>query len=331
MRIKKPKTLTKKTLGPPRIEWRQPFDDKRSPFRISFGENDPSRGGMKLVRVQKVDGSLAERIVVETMADALAGNPPAQMVADCRKHLERCQRMSDCEIASALKDVAETLAGGILYIDANPINRALANDPAAHTVFCLRLSYARTLTLLLWLCHNPDVPWRLDGAADWSVSGYQLFHAGILDECCQFTPGALNPTPEDIEDFPEMFGGRDRMPQGASVDNMAVNARHIVLCSYLDLLQEAADHPAIDAPASFAPCLAHSILFTERWFAKQMAEAISHETGEIAHVVKINTETGEVQPVLGDEAAADHIVAMGFEYFGALTDGLVQQRPEGIQ
>jgi SNF2 family DNA or RNA helicase len=62
-----------------------------------------------------------------------------------------------------------------------------------------------------------------------------------------------------------------------------------------------------------------------------LAETISHESGEPAHLVKINADTGEVQSILGDEEAADHLVAMGSEYFGALTVGLVQKRPEGVQ
>jgi hypothetical protein len=62
-----------------------------------------------------------------------------------------------------------------------------------------------------------------------------------------------------------------------------------------------------------------------------VAEAVSLETGGFAHMVKINAETGEVQAVIGDEAAADHLVALGPEYFGALAEGRVQKRPEGIQ
>ena len=321
-----PKKLTKTTLAPPPIGWRQPFDNRRSPFRISFADNDPSRNGMKVIRVRKMDGSLAEYIVKETMADVLESRPSAQMIADCREYLGS-QRVSDSEIAARLKDAAETVMDGVLHVDANAINRAPADDSATHTVLSLRLSYALTHALLLWLSRNLDTPWRLDGDADWCVSGYRLFHAGVLDQRCQLTPGTLNPTAEEVEDFPDIFISRDRMAQSELADIMEVNARHLVLCNYLDLLQEAGDHPATDAPASFAPCLAHNILFTERWLAKQMAETISHEPDEFAHVVKINTATGEIQPLLGDEAAADHLIEMGLEYIVALTEGRVKKSP----
>jgi hypothetical protein len=151
-----------------------------------------------------------------------------------------------------------------------------------------------------------------------------------LGQWCQFTTGALEPTPEEGEEFADIFISRDRMLPSELEGTMEVNARHLVLCNYLDLLQAAADDPAPDAPPSFAPCLAHNILFTERWFAKQMAEETLHEAGEIAHVVKINPETGEVQTVLGDDAAADHVV-MGPEYIEALAQGRVQKRPVGVQ
>lgn len=286
---------------------------------------------MKVIRIQKVDGSLAEYIVKETLADALAGSPSAQMIADCREQLECSQGMSDREIAAYLREAGEAVVNGILHIDANPINRAAAGDPDAHDVISLRLSYALTHALLLWLSRNPDIPWHLDGDADWCVSGYRLFHAGVLDQRCRFTPGILNPTPEEVEDFPDIFISPARMPQSELADTMEVNARHLVLRNYLDLMQEAADHPAADAPASFVLCLAHNILFTERWLVKQIAEATLHDAGEMVHVVKINAETGEVQTVLGDDAAADHFVSMGLDYFGALRDGRVQKRPEGVQ
>ena len=103
MKFVKPKKLTKKTLAPPPIEWREPFDDDRSPVRITFRDSDPSRNGMKFVRIQKVDGSLAQCIVEERVADALEGNPSAQEIADCREYLECSQRKSDSEITAYLK------------------------------------------------------------------------------------------------------------------------------------------------------------------------------------------------------------------------------------
>jgi hypothetical protein len=331
MKITKPKKLTKKTLAPPPIEWREPFDDYGSPLRITFSDSDLSRNGMKFVLIQKVDGSLAQHVVEETMADALAGNPTERMISDFRDHLERSQEMSDREIAAHLKDAAEEAVSGILYVDATPIGRAHSDDPATQDVVCLCLSYLRTVMLLLWLKRNPEFSGHFDADADWNISGYELFHAGMLDQQCGFTPGTWNPTPEEVEQFPDIFVGRDRMPQGESADKIEANARHLVLSYYLDRLQEVADHPPTDAPPWFALCLAHHILFTERWFANQMAAAISRETGEPAHLVKINTDTGQVQSILGGEEAADHLVAMGSEYFGALTEGRVQKRPEGVQ
>src|SRR5215469_7483283 len=99
MAVTKPKNLTKKTLPPPPIGWREPFDDQRSPFRISFSDDDPDREGMKFIRIRKVDGSLTEYIVEETLADALSGKPSAEMIASCREHLECGEHMSDAKVA----------------------------------------------------------------------------------------------------------------------------------------------------------------------------------------------------------------------------------------
>ncbi len=201
MRIRKSNILTQNIFGPAPIAWVKPFDDQRSPFRIVFSDNDPSRGDMKFISVRKMDGSPTEYIVKATMADALASNPSPQVIAHCREHLGCGQSVLDPDIAAHLKGGAETSVDGILPVNTNSIDGPFADDSAAHDLTSLLMPYARIHALLLWLRRNPDIPWGFDGDADWCVAGYRLLHAGVLDQQCRFTPGTLDSALEEVQNF----------------------------------------------------------------------------------------------------------------------------------
>jgi hypothetical protein len=321
------KTFKKKApsaLAP--TQWRAPFDEERSPLRVSFYDADPNRNGYQIIQVQRVDGSIHAHVVKQELADALAGKASPETIRGLRdagkKDFGARFDPTDDEMISSLRECAEGLVNGKLYIEVNPIMRTTPDDPAGYTTVSLRLPYGRTFQLLRWL-EDKTITNGLDADADWCVSGYELFHANILNQNCDFIGGAMELSQVQKTQYAGLFA----LP----VEERNEQFRLTVLAEYNEYLDGVIHE--IDAsvvPGHFKEYLDHNQLFTAKWIAEQFVNRYDGNH-EVAHVVKINPETGGVQTVLGDDAAADHVVKMGPEYVRAMIEGRLNPGSDAVQ
>jgi hypothetical protein len=331
----------KKRIAPPPAAWREPFDydpTQESPLRITFYDNDPHRMGVetiqvdgekvKMIEVQRVDGSIQPNIVSGTLADCLAGRPPADMIAQFKTKLDTEAKPETLDLrnltseelaiffAPIAQEHAETFIGGKLYTPTNIIERR-TNDQDARLVSSLRLPYCLAFALLLYLADlddSDDLGSHLDNDADWFVSGYELFQRGVLNQDCTFTP-KINPTPEQIIEYGDVFK-----------DNQL--AQHKVLLAYDNVLNDVEVRP--NANSTYIGCLEHNRDFLDRWFVERYAKTLPEHL-KVTEIVKINQKTGEVTTLLGDGKSADAIVDGGPDYLQALMEGRLSKSPSGLQ
>jgi hypothetical protein len=194
---KKPRLHKRDPLAAKPAGYRLPWSDKHSPLRIRFEDRDEHCQGMKFARLLSEDGSTHPMILPEELWRAMTGDAP-QGVVDAA--LIDYPELSPDDIRQQIQAALEARHKCSVMVPQPP-------PLAPHhdcTVEMIMTSWTGMLYLDLYARVN-KVPIWLDAEADLVISGYELFERGVMDENCMFNMEPMQPTPEQRQEFADIF------------------------------------------------------------------------------------------------------------------------------
>ncbi len=267
--------------------YRVPWSDMKSPLKIRFDDHDERRNGMKFCQLQMDDGEIRPVIIQEDFWRGLTGDAPQVVVDDLAAKWG--DELPHDEIR---KEIQEHLEAHHKY----KVILQPAETEDRVTVGMIPTSWAGMLILDLYARAN-NVDMLLDSEADLVVSGYDLFARGVLDQHCRFNQEILQPSPEDRQEFADIF---DLLESGNATKEANRQAQRIQMFAYDDYLNEFAGRADQHPNPDFKGHLEHNIRAVRTWMAEQMIELGAMPEGTT--VVIVNRETGEVEHLVGPEA-----------------------------
>jgi hypothetical protein len=268
--------------------YRVPWSDTKSPLKIRFDDHDERRNGMKFARLQMDDGEIRPVIIQEGFWRGLTGDAPQVVVDDLAAKWG--DELPHDEIRKEIQKHLEA------HHKCKVILPPAETDDRVVTVEMIPTSWTGMLVLDLYVRANKIKMW-LDAEADLCLSGYDLFARGVLDEDCMFNREPLQPSPEDRQEFADIF---DLLEEGNATKEANKQAQRLLMFTYEGYLNECVREGFTHPNPDFKGHLENNLRAVRTWRAERMIELGNLPEGTTVAIV--NPETGEVEHLMGPEA-----------------------------